>query len=66
MIDTTYFDRLVASTQRIAQHSWHPGKDHAIDLAVEDIEGLVLEGRISGSQGDVLREILLGSRSHAA
>ena len=66
MNDTTYFDRLVASTLRIARHSWHPGKDQAIELAVEDIEGLILAGRISGPQGDVLREILLGDRSHAA
>ena len=66
MKDMTYFDRLVASTQRIARHSWHPSKERAIDLAVEDIEGLILDGRISGPQGDVLRGILLADHSHAA
>jgi hypothetical protein len=66
MNDTTYFERLVTTTQRIARHPWHPGMQQAIDLAVEDVEGLVLDGRISGPQGDVLREILLSDRTNAA
>ena len=66
MNDTTYFDHLVASTHRIAHHPWHPGKDQAIDLAVEDIKGLLLKGLIDSEQRDMLREILLGGRSNAA
>ncbi|QDV39283.1 hypothetical protein [Tautonia plasticadhaerens] len=66
MNDMTYFDRLVASTRRIARHSWHPGKEKAIELAVEDINDLLVAGRISVPQRDVLRGILLGGRSNAA
>ena len=59
MNEMTYFDRLVASTQRIARHAWHPGKDRAVEQCVDDIEGLVEVGRITPEQGDVLRDILL-------
>ena len=51
---------------RIAGHAYFPGKDEAVDQCLEDIEGLVIEGRITAEQRDVLREILQGSFSHAA
>ena len=61
-----YFSRLVASVARIAGHAYFPGKGEAVDQCLEDIEGLVIEGRISVEQRDVLLEILQGSFSHAA
>jgi hypothetical protein len=51
---------------RIAGHAHFPGKDEAVDQCLEDIEGLMFEGRITAEQRDVLREILQGSFSHAA
>ncbi len=62
----TYFSRLVASVTRIAGHAYFPGKLDAVDQCLEDIEGLVFEGRISAEQRNVLREIFQGSFSHAA
>ncbi len=62
----SYFSRLVASVSRIAGHAHFPGKDEAVDQCLEDIEGLMFEGRITAEQRDVLREILQGSFSHAA
>ena len=62
----SYFSRLVSSVSRIAGHAHFPGKDEAVDQCLEDIEGLVIEGRITPEQRDVLREVLEGSFSHAA
>ena len=62
----SYFSRLVSSVSRIAGHAHFPGKDEAVDQCLEDIESLVFEGQITAEQGDVLREILQGSFSHAA
>jgi hypothetical protein len=66
MQDASYYSRLIASVARIAGHSYFPGKQQAVDQCLEDIEGLVIEGRITVEQGDVLREVLEGSFSHAA
>ncbi len=62
----SYFSRLIASVTRIAGHAYFPGKEEAVDQCLEDIEGLVIEGRITAEQRDVLREVLQGSFSHAA
>ena len=61
MDNTTYFERLVGSVTRIARHSYYPGKEHAVDLCLEDIEGLLHSGRITAEQANILREILLGA-----
>ena len=62
----SYFSRLVASVARIAGHAYFPGKEEAVDQCLEDIEGLMIEGRITAEQRDVLREVLQGSFSYAA
>ncbi len=66
MQDASYFSRLVASVTRIAGHAYFPGKGEAVDQCFEDIESLLIDGRITAEQRDVLREVLEGSFSHAA
>jgi hypothetical protein len=66
MNNITYYNRLVASVERIARHSWYPGMDRAIEDCVSDIEGLVLDGRISEEQGETLRGIFMEANSDAA
>jgi hypothetical protein len=65
MSDATYFERLVATVERIARHTFFPGKDEAVGLCLEDIDELSLEGRITPEQAGVLRGVLLGSPSLA-
>jgi hypothetical protein len=66
MNGTTYFDKLVATAERIARHAQYPGKDQAVGHCLEDIDDLMLEGRINDEQRDRLRAVLLSSHSHAA
>jgi hypothetical protein len=66
MNDTSYFDRLVASAERIARHADYPGKQQAVDLCIEDIDDLATAERITAEQREVLRAVLLGALSHAA
>jgi hypothetical protein len=66
MNDTPYFERLVASVQRIARHAEYPGKDQAVGYCLEDIDDLALAGRITAEQRETLRALLLGALSHAA
>jgi hypothetical protein len=66
MNDTTYFDRLVASAERIARHANYPGKDQAVSHCLEDIDDLVLDERITAEQRDRIRAVLLSSLSQAA
>ncbi|MEW4570089.1 hypothetical protein AB1L88_19660 [Tautonia sp. JC769] len=66
MNDITYFDRLLASAERIAHHAWHPGKDQAIVQCLEDIEMIASDGRISDEQREVIRTILRSGCSNAA
>jgi predicted DNA-binding protein len=66
MDNISYFERLVASAERIARHADYPGKEQAMELCLEDIEDLTLAGRITAEQRIVLREVLLGALSHAA
>jgi hypothetical protein len=61
----TYFERLTASAEMIARHAFYPGKAEAVHQCMEDIEDLLLEGRISPEQGDMLRGILLVPRTHS-
>ncbi len=60
-----YFERLVTSAERIARHASYPGKEQAVSQCLEDIEDLVLAGRIDAEQRGVLREILRGASSHS-
>jgi hypothetical protein len=66
MTGTTYFDRLIASAERIARHAEYPGKQQALGQCLEDIDDLVIEERITLEQRDLLRSVLLGALSHAA
>jgi hypothetical protein len=66
MNGTTYFDRLVASAERIARHAHYPGKEQAVDQCIADIDDLVLAERITAEQRETLRAVLLGALSHAA
>jgi hypothetical protein len=66
MNGTTYFDRLIASVERIANHAYYPGKEEALDQCIADIDDLMLAERITAEQRDALRAVLLGALSHAA
>jgi hypothetical protein len=66
MNDITYFERLMASAERVAHHAWHPGKDQAIVQCIEEIEMIALDGLISDEQCEVLRTILQSGCSIAA
>jgi hypothetical protein len=61
----SYFERLTATAQMIARHAYYPGKDQAVHHCIEDIEDLLLAGRITPEQRDVLRGVLLVPRSHS-
>ena len=62
------FDRLVASVESIARHSYYPGIDQAIELCLDDIDELMHANRITAEQREALRLLLLGItlRSEAA
>jgi hypothetical protein len=66
MNGTSYFDRLVASAERIARHAHYPGKDEALGQCLADIDDLVLARRINAEERETLRAVLLGAFSHAA
>jgi hypothetical protein len=66
MNGTTYFDRLVASAERIARHANYPGKEQAVGQCIADIDDLMLAERITAEQRETLRAVLLGALSHAA
>src|SRR3954462_7161485 len=55
-----YFERLVASVERIARHAYYPGIDQAIELCLEDIDELMDSNQITPDQRDALRLVLLG------
>jgi len=66
MNGTSYFDRLIASAERIARHAHYPGKEQAVGHCLEDIDDLMHEERITAEQRDQLRAVLLSAPSHAA
>jgi hypothetical protein len=66
MNDSSYFERLVASAERIARHADYPGKDQALGQCIDDIDDLALARRITAEQRETLRAVLLGALSHAA
>ena len=66
MNGTSYFDRLVASAERIARHADYPGKEQAVGQCIEDIDDLAIAERITAEQRETLRAVLLGALSHAA
>ena len=66
MNGTVYFERLVASVERIARHSYYPGIDQAIELCLDDIDELMHANRITPDQREALRLLLLGITLNAA
>ena len=62
----SYFERLLATVERVAHHAYFPGKQETVNLYLEDIQGLSLDGLITAEQEDVLRDVLLGTSSLAA
>ena len=61
MNGTTYFDRLIASAERIARHADYPGKEQAVGQCLEDIDDLAIAQRITAEQREALRAVLLGA-----
>ena len=55
-----YFDRLVASVERIARHAYYPGIDQAIELCLEDIDELMHSNQITPDQREALRLLAAG------
>jgi hypothetical protein len=66
MNGTSYFERLVASAERIARHMDYPGKDQAVDQCLADLDDLACAQRITAEQHERLRAVLRGALSHAA
>ncbi len=66
MAGTPYFERLVATAERISRHATFPGKDLAVGQCLDDLEDLAQVGRINPEQHEVLRSILLGALVEAA
>ena len=62
----SYFERLVASAERIARHAAYPGKQQAVDHCVEDVEDLIASERITAEQGEILLDILSGTSPQVA
>ncbi|MGC8639601.1 MAG: hypothetical protein ACP5XB_06945 [Isosphaeraceae bacterium] len=60
MNNSICFDRLVASVEKIARHSYYPGIDQAINLCLDDIDDLWTNGQISAEQREALRFVLVG------
>ncbi len=60
MNSPNYFERLVASVERISRHSYYPGIDQAIAQCLEDIDELLRDGRITVDEREALRFVLLG------
>jgi len=66
MNSANYFERLVASVERIARHAYYPGIDQAIAQCLEDIDELLLDGHITVDEREALRFVLLGISMTAA
>ena len=60
MNNSICFERLVASVEKIARHSYYPGIDQAISLCLDDIDDLWTTGQISAEQREALRFVLVG------
>jgi hypothetical protein len=60
MNDPVCFERLVASVEQIARHSYYPGIDQAINLCLDDIDELWGLGQITAEQREALRFVLMG------
>ncbi len=61
-----HFERLAAVVERVAHHPDFPGKQETVELCLEDIQGLTLDGLITAEQEEVLRNVLLGTSSLVA
>jgi hypothetical protein len=66
MNSLSYFERLVASVERIARHAYYPGIEQSINQCLEDIDELMHEDCITPEQREALRFVLLGMTLNAA
>lgn len=62
----SYYDRLVASVERVIPHVYSPGFDQVVSQCLEDIEALRSAERITPEQREALRFLVLGVSLHAA
>jgi hypothetical protein len=58
MFNLSYFERLIESATLIARHPEYPRKSEAVGHCRQDVEDLLLAGRIDPDQAEVLREVL--------
>jgi predicted amino acid dehydrogenase len=59
MGDLHFFERLVETAELIARHADYPGKRLVVHQCREEVEDLARAGRITATQGEALRGILL-------
>ena len=52
------FDRLLHAVKVVARHAPYPGKHEALELCMEDVDGLYEAGRIDAAQWKELRDVL--------
>jgi hypothetical protein len=60
MNGSDFFERLVASVERITRHVYYPGIDEAITQCLQDVDDLMTSGQITVDQREALRFLLLG------
>ncbi len=64
MNQRSHFERLVESVELIARHSDYPGKRDVVAQCAEELEELLLSGKITDTEEELLQEILRGGRCH--
>jgi hypothetical protein len=53
------FARLLESAGLIVRHADYPGKGQVVERCQQEVEELTRSGRITSTEGETLREILL-------
>ncbi len=61
-----FFEGLKRAVEVVARHRDYPGKAELVGLSFEEIDGLNRRGRLSDSERDQLRRILLISPRHVS
>ena len=59
MDDMPGFARLLETAVLIVRHADYPGKRQVVERCQEEVEELTRSGRITATEGETLREILL-------
>jgi hypothetical protein len=63
MDDMPGFARLLETAGLIVRHADYPGKRQVVERCRQEVEDLTRSGRITPTEGETLREILV-SRNH--